>query len=1628
METKQLPPITGWFILFLMLGTSMAGLVPAFEGYSLASSEPESRLSVEARSQTTWTGSVTVTNSYTVSVFDELIITACTEVEMGSSARIFVEGRLTVEGTETCPVVLTSLTGSDHEGIQFNSSSNNRGSKLDNLTIESSIYGITMYGSNPVIHNLTILNPDRVGIDLFSSSSPQIYDLVIDQAGRFIPFQNDWRYGLGLSVGSGSTPFVDGATFTDHLTRAINIWGGSGGVFRNLVMSNISGSSWVISAGAWVEDSQPLLTNLSIDRADHGIVVRHIDDGGYTRAVFRDCTVSNSMYRGVYVDKENHSNYTNYETADFTNLTVRGTGTAGATTANLAYAAIDINATGAWFENTLIENSTSTGVRMYYADSSTTFRNLTVKDSGDPGQGPHEAGIAITWIFSSAPTFDGLEVSGSVGPGIHSYKAEWIGNDFYLHNNSRDGLYLDYSSVDLDGLIVENNGESGAHLSDNLDTALRNVTAHNNGLSGVTDEQKAGLFFDRSKTVSHPLLDVGCYDCTVSNSTGSGILIRDSADLWLNTVELSDNHPDYAPLDADNSGLTLGQQGGIINIDGLNIDTEQSGAVVNPAVRINQAAASIHGLTVTGNHSGIEWDGQNHNNYPSEISNSVFSGSGCVVLSNHHALSGVGNSISSDCSGTIQLVNSQVNWSGFTDSTPSSKTIQLDSNSDLHLHQPVNLDLNLSYPSMASGATIDVAYDLIVWVVNNNSNGIPSANVDVTFSQFEPTVQDSTNEMGYLTLTDFIGERWTNTGSSPSTDATISCGYDSVSNSTTVAIDQDRFVNCVLPLDNQPPFLMWATPVDLGVFISQGSVEFNASDSWDLDDDELTFSWTSDLDGDIIASCTGQGVGNGQGITQQDMINGVPFTVNTNYLNMGCQLSDGIHVITLEVCDNAGHCVSESRSIELVNQAPTIVLDVTPELTPWSELEIPRTEHVRLDISGTFDPENDPLKCWIDRSYLASTDESTVVGCPSEIWMNLTMAETVPSIFTLTVYASDGVNAPSSYTIPVELFNEVPVPEFTLTRTGNASEDLVTLDGTATVDPEGDVLEVEFWSNLDGQLSWNDTEEGKVWSGYLSRGVHNLEMRVVDVRPEHINATRTTTLQVTVENSLPRSVISEPLETQTYLSSELIWFSANLSGDYDSACSTFPLDGNWHCSAFEPSSGSEYLVVDWQSDLDGRLTPEGEDWLIFEGRLSAGTHTITLSVDDGIHDPVIASQTIEVLTSAPVLEMTSPVDGDVFSSNHIIDWDARQSVDYDEDDFTMTVRSNLLDEPLFSEVSPSDVHQSALPAGEHTIQISLVDSTGKEQITSLTIVIIQSDPVAVLVQPENLFSFSPGQPILLEEQSTDADGDMQKREWRNWLVTGNYQVLSTLSSDSITLPPGQYHLSLYVEDSRGASSEAHVNITVQSSLPSLSNLTFMPDVLVAQQMNTFSVRVMMDDPDGTTESVQGTIVFNVQTWSFNLTDDDGDGYWEGSVQLNPASAGRPNLKVIATDGTGDDAMVDILSITLSVEEAEQDSRAALFVAGTIGFVGLLSFIAFVALRRQKQAELAMIDSWDSFGGFSAKSDSGKTLVSLEGGAIEGATEVLADNDTSLPDAESTNEAGSEVQEPVVGTDLDWDNV
>ena len=1573
---------TALLLVLLFLLPLTMNMVPAGQDPALSASTEEPQF-IQARAQTTWSGTQTLSGSYTIGVADEVIIQPCTVVRLPANERIIVDGRLTVLGTQSCPVILEASGLGDHEGIQFNASSSGRGSLVQNLTIEDAIYGVTMYGSNPVMENLTVVNPDRVAVDLFQSSAPRITDLFVDQAGRDLGFQNDWRYGLGLSIGAGSTPIVNRAVFSDILTRAVNIWGGSGGLIQGITIDNCTGSSWAMVAGIWVEDSQPLLTNITIDKSDSGMVIRHIDDGGYTHAVVRHAHISDSMYRGVYVDKNNHTNYTNYETADFTNLTITGTGGPGAKAPNIGYAALEVNATGAWFDETLIEDSTTVGVRLYFVDSTTTFRNLTVRNSGDPGQGPHEAGIAIRSSFF-APTFEGLEVSGSVGPGIHSTSGGAMqGSDWVLHNNTKQGVIVDRATVSIEGMHLADNGYSGAHVLDARRVDFLNLTAENNGASAsASPEQQAGLYYFESNDVESSSGDVRCSSCTVSGSQGHGLLAVNSVDLRLEGLHLFNNNPSLPALEVDNGDTMPEGASGRVHISQAHVEAESP---TQPAVKLHRAAVVMDGLSMSGNHTGLDWRGDNNGQFGSYLNNSVFSGTQCVTLEGHPSLSGHGNRISAACTGDVGLTDSQVNWSGLIDdrgATGTPTVLSLDATSRLHLHQPVNV--SYASASLATGAELDVAWDLTVWVINNNSNGIPDATVNVSFSSFETYVLTATNDFGTLFLPDFISQRWTSSGVSAYNTADVDCGYRGVQNTTSVTFDQDLVIYCHLPLANQAPFIRWTSPVDGSIFPSQAQVEFNASESWDLDDDVLTYEWTSSIDGVFS--------------TQTDA-----FVANE--LSTGVVLSDGVHQITLEICDPS-HCVSETRTIELVNLAPVLVVDFEPALNPWSELIMPQTGTVTINTTGTYDPEGDDFACIITFSGYNRQGPgwSNAWVCPETLSYTFDhVDDDPPASFTLTVQAWDAVGNNATYSVPVILYNEIPDPEFTVNRSSNSSEALVTLDGSATVDPEGDALSITFTSSLDGVLH---VGSDLAWEGYLSRGVHTITMEVTDDRAEHANQSKSTSMLLTVDNAEPVAVIASP-PAQTFDSSELIFFSANGSGDADAACSTFPVDGEWICAPFEPASGSEYLVVTWTSSLDGRLTPEGEDWLLFEERLSAGVHTITLSVDDGIHEPVTTTRELTITPSAPILGLVSPVSGSVHPSSTIFMLDASQSVDFDEDNFTITLRSSEESDPLLVDVDPNQQHAFSLRAGEHSMTVTLTDTTGASRDEGFTLTVIESAPVLVLISPENRASIVPGGTLVLEEASYDADNDLTVREWRRYAPElSSPEVVSTSSKEELTgLLPGEYHLSLYVEDARGNWVEEHVNITIQSSLPSLDrgSLVLNSETFTQNEVNTLTVQIALSDPDGTTDDVRVNITLGIQQWEANLTDADGDGVWEGSLEWQPETTGRPLLKIVAKDGEGERANIDFMSRNLVVEAPEDDMRGLLLGAASLGFVFVIGLVALlISRRRRAQEELELLTSWDAFKSPSPKVEpSSNDVPTLEGNAMDGTEEVQAELDLDV---------------------------
>ena len=62
-----------------------------------------------------------------------------------------------------------------------------------------------------------------------------------------------------------------------------------------------------------------------------------------------------------------------------------------------------------------------------------------------------------------------------------------------------------------------------------------------------------------------------------------------------------------------------------------------------------------------------------------------------------------------------------------------------------NLHQPSNIDYTNA--SIIGNGWIEESWNVEVWVINNNSNGVPSAAVTLEFDQLESTIGDSTNDL-----------------------------------------------------------------------------------------------------------------------------------------------------------------------------------------------------------------------------------------------------------------------------------------------------------------------------------------------------------------------------------------------------------------------------------------------------------------------------------------------------------------------------------------------------------------------------------------------------------------------------------------------------------------------------------------------------------------------------------------------------------------------------------------------------------------------------------------------------------------------------------------------------------------
>jgi len=1553
--------------------------------YELSDNSFDYNKNTSARGTFIWNGVVDLDNDYLIATNDILTIEACTEINLDQGVRIIVEGRLIIEGITSCPVIMNNQGLGDHEGISFESISKNKASKIDNLTIKNGDYGITIFSSNPQFNNLIIENPDKVGIDIYDAATPSFENIIIEGGGwdEHGGGNTNWRYGIGISVGNYSAPIFDNVYINGTLTRGINFWGNSGGLYSNIEISNVTGSTLAAATCLWIMDAIPYFENIILNRCDNGIWVRQYDDSIQTNTVIHNSIIKNSRFYGVIVDKSDHTNFTNTVMATFENLEISGTGgdNANGFQNNDGIAAIEINVSGAIFENVNLHDNPVPGLIAYLVDDTLFMRNVNVTNCGKEGTFGHDSGIYIYAAFHNGPPeLINVNVSNSPGSGIHVQKGATSGANWNLYNNSGYGLYIDHAAVFSNMINTVNNGKSGTYVFDSSNVMLENLTSESNGDLASNNKDGSGIVFYLSNNVESNGRNVSCINCSSINDAFGGIFIEDSIDLYLRNTFVSEPRNDGYGLYADNSGLT---QTGHMNIDGMLLELNRSSAIIE----IN-AAAKINGLQVQGNIDtglGMYWDGST-GGVESSISNSDFESEQCISFYNL-----IANGENLTCNGTMTIFNSDINITELTAIDSDNLVINIqDGNSLLHLHKPVNIDLNLSF--IGAGSKIEEAYDLDVWVLNQFYNRLPFANVDVQYSYFNDNQSITTDYLGHAIMSNHIVREWISgfagTTSSHNEQVDLFCTYDGSTNNTgTQIFDNDLTLYCNLTLSNQAPFILWASPEETEIFPSKGTVEFDASNSWDLDNDPLSYSWNSNLDGDLLE------IGS-ECISWMMATNKSAFVANgPNSLNC---LSDGVHEITLEVCDDENACSYETRTITLTNLPAVVNMEINPSADGDGVLRIPRSTIVEFNANGTFDPEGEELTILLTDSHHQQIGQEPNINM---VW-SLSFVDSTKDTVTVTITFDDGVVGNIvTWTLDIILFNELPEVDFTIQRNNNFSNSIITLDGSSSFDPENDNITVEWSSNIDGVLQNGTSTESLIWNGWLSSGTHNIILRIID--SEHQWEWVEKSIILNVENSPPIAIISNPINESTlaYLSSDYIAFIADGSGDWDSSCESLDeeLKGNinWICNPNLPNVRSDLVSIKWISNIDGILSLNSEnDSSGWYGRLSAGTHTITLEINDGNNLPASTSISINVNPSAPFLILDNPdIDNDNFRSNESILFDLRRSIDYDGDDFTWSLEGDSVfitsnSGIQLNNINPNKIHYINLPNGVHELILRLTDSTGMQSIHNLTLNVLSSNPVASITSPtaffegnSNTLTFKPGDLVnLTAEQSYDADDDILSYEWQIKTNSESWETIQTENGGlniEYLLKPGKYMFKLKVSDTLGGTGEKIVNVITESSMPSLDELSAYPTKITVDENSELRITVRLNDDDKTTQNVSAIIILNSQTWSFILSDNGSggdatanDGIWTGVLTWTPTSEGFASIRVTATDTDQryDEEVLDIKVGEGAFSIVEMLGGGANIAIGGFILSLLLSLGLAVLIRKRSLRTIDLdeyIESWDS---------------------------------------------------------------
>jgi YD repeat-containing protein len=453
-------------------------------------------------------------------------------------------------------------------------------------------------------------------------------------------------------------------------------------------------------------------------------------------------------------------------------------------------------------------------------------------------------------------------------------------------------------------------------------------------------------------------------------------------------------------------------------------------------------------------------------------------------------------------------------------------------------------------------------------------------------------------------------------------------------------------------IQNSPPaasFTATPNPASVGA-----TVTFDASASKDSDGSIAKYEW--DLDG------------NGTYETESGTTPAISGSFGTV----------GEKTIGLRVTDNEGGTATATKTLVVQNTPPNASFTATPETAPTGTT-------VTFDASGSKDPDGTVAKYEWDLDGNGTFETSTGTT-PSA-----TTSYATAGARTVGLRVTDNGGATGTTTRTVTAQNRAPSASFTGSPHPVPTGTSVTLDASASSDPDGTIAKYEWDLDGNGTYETNAGTTSIISRTFTPAGEKTIGLRVTD----NSGATATTTRTLTVTNRAPTASFTatpNPAPTGT-----TVTFNGSGSSDPDGTIAKYEwdLDGN---GTFETTTTGSSTTKSYAT---------------------ASTLTIGLRVTDNNGATATTTRTLTVTNRAPTASFTAtPSPAKV---GETVSFNAAGSTDPDG---TVTKYEWDLDGNGTYETSTgttATTSRSYTPAGDRTIGLRVTDNLGATATTTRTV-------------------------------------------------------------------------------------------------------------------------------------------------------------------------------------------------------------------------------------------------------------------------------------------------------------------